>query len=115
LTTGVTVWFTGLSGAGKTTVSRLVEKEIRARGYKVEVLDGDVVRENLSKGLGFSKEDRDAHIKRIAYVSKLLVRNGVVSAAKEPLNMGRDCLFRLSSNKERSARTSRGRPAPCRP
>ena len=81
MTTGFTIWFTGLSGAGKTTVSRLVEKELRARGYKVEVLDGDVVRENLSKGLGFSKEDRDTNIRRIGFVCELLTRNNVVAIA----------------------------------
>ena len=81
MTTGFTVWFTGLSGAGKTTVSRLVEKELRARGYKVETLDGDVVRENLSKGLGFSKEDRDTNIRRIGFVCELLTRNDVVAIA----------------------------------
>lgn len=81
MTTGFTVWFTGLSGAGKTTVSRLVEKELRARGYKVEVLDGDVVRENLSKGLGFSKEDRDTNIRRIGFVCELLTRNDVIAIA----------------------------------
>lgn len=81
LTTGFTIWFTGLSGAGKTTVSRLLEKELRARGYKVEVLDGDVVRENLSKGLGFSKEDRDTNIRRIGFVCELLTRNDVVAIA----------------------------------
>lgn len=81
MTTGFTLWFTGLSGAGKTTVSRLVEKELRARGYKVEVLDGDVVRENLSKGLGFSKEDRDTNIRRIGFVCELLTRNDVVAIA----------------------------------
>jgi adenylyl-sulfate kinase len=81
LTTGFTIWFTGLSGAGKTTVSRLVEKELRARGYKVEVLDGDVVRENLSKGLGFSKEDRDTNIRRIGFVCELLTRNDVIAIA----------------------------------
>ncbi|MCL4490168.1 MAG: adenylyl-sulfate kinase [Chloroflexi bacterium] len=78
---GFTIWFTGLSGAGKTTVSRLVEQELRRRGYKVEVLDGDVVRENLSKGLGFSKEDRDTNIRRIGFVCDLLSRNGVVAIA----------------------------------
>lgn len=78
---GFTIWFTGLSGAGKTTVSRLVEKELRTRGYKVEVLDGDVVRENLSKGLGFSKEDRDTNIRRIGFVCELLTRNDVISIA----------------------------------
>jgi adenylyl-sulfate kinase len=81
LTTGFTVWFTGLSGAGKTTISRLVEKELCARGHKVEVLDGDVVRENLSKGLGFSKEDRDTNIRRIGFVCELLTRNDVVAMA----------------------------------
>ena len=81
MTKGFTIWFTGLSGAGKTTVSRLVEKELRARGYKVEVLDGDVVRENLSKGLGFSKEDRDTNIRRIGFVCELLTRNDIVAIA----------------------------------
>lgn len=76
---GFTIWFTGLSGAGKTTISHLVETELRARGLPVEVLDGDVVREHLSKGLGFTKADRDTNILRIAFVSKLLTRNGVVT------------------------------------
>lgn len=78
---GFTLWFTGLSGSGKTTVSHLVELELRKRGLKVEVLDGDVVRQNLSKGLGFSKEDRDTNIRRIGFVCKLLSRNGVVAIA----------------------------------
>lgn len=78
---GFTVWFTGLSGAGKTTVSRRVAEELLARGMKVEVLDGDVVRENLSKGLGFSKEDRDTNIRRIGWVCQVLTRNGVVAIA----------------------------------
>jgi adenylyl-sulfate kinase len=78
---GFTLWFTGLSGAGKTTVSRIVEQELRVRGMKVEVLDGDVVRENLSKGLGFSKEDRDTNIRRIGWVCEVLSRNGVVAIA----------------------------------
>ena len=81
MTTGFTIWFTGLSGAGKTTISRLVERELRSRGRQVEVLDGDVVRENLSKGLGFSKEDRDTNIRRIGFVCELLARNGVVAIA----------------------------------
>ena len=76
---GFTIWFTGLSGAGKTTISRLVEAELRERGFLVEVLDGDVVRQNLSQGLGFSKADRDTNIRRIAFVSKLLTRNNVVT------------------------------------
>lgn len=78
---GFTLWFTGLSGAGKTTVARLVEGELRRRCLKVEVLDGDLVRTNLSKGLGFSKEDRDTNILRIAFVCKLLTRNGVATIA----------------------------------
>src|SRR4029453_16261750 len=78
---GFTLWFTGLSGAGKTTLARLVEAELKARGHKVEVLDGDVVRTNLSKGLGFSKEDRDTNIRRIGFVCNLLARNDVVAIA----------------------------------
>jgi adenylylsulfate kinase len=83
---GFTLWFTGLSGAGKTTISKLVEEELIARGSKLEILDGDVVRENLSKGLGFSKEDRDTNIRRIAFVADLLSRNGVpvITAAISP-------------------------------
>jgi adenylylsulfate kinase len=89
---GVTIWFTGLSGSGKTTVSRIVERELKARGYKVEILDGDIVRENLSKGLGFSKEDRDINIRRIGFVCDLLTRNGVIaiSAAISPYRAVRD-------------------------
>ncbi len=75
---GVTVWFTGLSGAGKTTISRALEASLRARGAKVESLDGDIVRQNLTKGLGFSKADRDENIRRIGFVAHLLTRNGVV-------------------------------------
>jgi adenylyl-sulfate kinase len=78
---GLTLWFTGLSGAGKTTLARLIEIELRNRGHKVEVLDGDVVRTNLSKGLGFSKEDRDTNIRRIGFVCNLLARNGVIAIA----------------------------------
>jgi adenylyl-sulfate kinase len=78
---GFTLWFTGLSGAGKTTVSKIIAEELRARGMNVEVLDGDVVRENLSKGLGFSKEDRDTNIRRIGWVCEVLTRNGVVAIA----------------------------------
>ena len=75
---GVTVWFTGLSGAGKTTITCEIEKELRSRGCKLEILDGDIVRENLTKGLGFSKEDRDINVRRIGFVAHLLTRNGVV-------------------------------------
>src|SRR5262245_63900866 len=89
---GFTLWFVGLSGAGKTTISRIVEEELRNRGSRVEVLDGDVVRENLSKGLGFSKEDRDTNIRRIAFVADLLSRNGVpvITAAISPYRELRD-------------------------
>jgi adenylyl-sulfate kinase len=76
---GFTLWFTGLSGAGKSTISGIVEKRLREAGAKIEVLDGDVVRENLSKGLGFSKEDRDINIRRIGFVCELLTRNGVIA------------------------------------
>lgn len=78
---GYTIWFTGLPRAGKTTVATLVAKRLRDLGCKVEVLDGDVVRTNLSKGLGFSKEDRDTNIRRIGFVCQLLSRNGVVAVA----------------------------------
>lgn len=78
---GLTLWFTGLSGAGKTTLARMIENELRHRGHKVEVLDGDVVRTNLSKGLGFSKEDRDTNIRRIGFVCNLLARNDVIAIA----------------------------------
>jgi len=78
---GCTIWFTGLSGAGKSTVSSIVEGELCGRGLRVEVLDGDVIRTNLSKGLGFSKEDRDTNIRRIGWVCEVLSRNGVVAIA----------------------------------
>ena len=76
---GFTLWFTGLSGSGKSTLASYLTPILKQRGKKVEVLDGDEVRENLSKGLGFSKEDRDTNIRRIGYVANLLSRNGVVS------------------------------------
>ena len=83
---GFTLWFTGLSGAGKTTISEIVAEELTKRGSRLEILDGDIVRENLSKGLGFSKEDRDINIRRIAFVADLLSRNGVpvITAAISP-------------------------------
>ena len=89
---GVTIWLTGLSGAGKSTIAEHLEQHFRGVGRKVEVLDGDVVRTNLSKGLGFSKEDRDTNIRRIGFVSKLLTRNGVttLSAAISPYRDVRD-------------------------
>jgi adenylylsulfate kinase len=75
---GVTIWFTGLSGAGKTTLSRAVGQQLQLQGYKVEILDGDLLRQCLTKGLGFSKEERDENIRRIGFVAKLLSRNGVI-------------------------------------
>jgi len=89
---GFTLWFTGMSGAGKSTLAHAAAEELRRRGHRVEVLDGDEVRTNLSKGLGFSKEDRDTNIRRIGYVCKLLARNGVIaiSAAISPYREVRD-------------------------
>jgi len=83
---GFTLWFTGLSGSGKTTITNQLVKALRKRSVPLEVLDGDIVRENLSKGLGFSKEDRDTNIRRIAFVANLLSRNGVpvITAAISP-------------------------------
>ena len=75
---GVTVWFTGLSGAGKTALAVRLENVLRERGLRVERLDGDIVREGLTRDLGFSKEDRDKNIERVTFVAKLLTRNGVV-------------------------------------
>jgi adenylyl-sulfate kinase len=76
---GFTVWFTGLSGSGKSTIAEMLYHEFQARGMKTEILDGDEVRKNLSKGLGFSKEDRDTNILRIGFVANLLTRNGVAT------------------------------------
>ena len=89
---GVTVWFTGLSGAGKSTITSALAGELRRRGRAVEVLDGDAVRENLSKGLGFSREDRDTNIRRIGFVAELLTRHGVtvLVAAISPYRETRD-------------------------
>jgi adenylylsulfate kinase len=75
---GVAVWFTGFSGAGKSTIANALTEKLKAGGYQLEVLDGDEIRENLTKDLGFSKEDRDTNIRRIGFVAKLLVRNGVI-------------------------------------
>ncbi|MEW6638111.1 MAG: adenylyl-sulfate kinase [Actinomycetota bacterium] len=93
---GFTLWFTGLSGAGKTTISEIVEKELRRRFGKVEVLDGDIVRTNLSKGLGFSREDRDTNVLRIGFVADLLTRNGVgvIVSAISPFKEARDAVRR---------------------
>src|SRR5579872_7201992 len=89
---GFIIWFTGLSGSGKTTLAKILEERIRSTGRKVELLDGDVVRTNLSKGLGFSKEDRDTNILRIGFVAHLLSRNGVavITAAISPYRDIRD-------------------------
>jgi adenylylsulfate kinase len=89
---GCVIWFTGLPSAGKTTIALALEAELRARGERVEVLDGDIVRENLSKGLGFSKQDRDINIRRIGFVGHLLARNGVkvIVAAISPYRSVRD-------------------------
>ncbi len=89
---GFTLWFTGLSGAGKSTISEILAKRLREHDARVEVLDGDVVRTNLSKGLGFSKEDRDTNIRRIGFVCELLSRNGVgaIAAAISPYRSIRD-------------------------
>ena len=75
---GVVVWFTGFSGAGKSTIAEALTEKLRFEGYQLEVLDGDEIRENLTKDLGFSKEDRDTNIRRIGFVAKLLARNGVI-------------------------------------
>ncbi|MFL5662793.1 MAG: adenylyl-sulfate kinase [Ktedonobacteraceae bacterium] len=90
--TGFTIWFTGLSGSGKSTLSEIIEERLKARGRNVEILDGDIVRTHLSKGLGFSREDRDTNIKRIAFVCGLLTRNGVIciSAAIAPYSEARE-------------------------
>src|SRR5690242_8814656 len=97
---GFTIWFTGLSGAGKSTLSEIIEQRLRARGRNVEVLDGDIVRTHLSKGLGFSREDRDTNIKRIAFVCGLLTRNGVIciSAAIAPYREAREWARREIGN-----------------
>ena len=89
---GCVIWFTGLSGSGKTTIAHKVEEILEDAGVPIEILDGDVVRENLSKGLGFSKEDRDINIRRIAFVAHLLQRNGtfVITAAISPYREIRD-------------------------
>ena len=89
---GFILWFTGLSGAGKSTLATHLTPVLRGKGARVEVLDGDEVRENLSKGLGFSKEDRDTNIRRIGFVANMLARNGVVSitAAISPYREIRD-------------------------
>jgi adenylyl-sulfate kinase len=92
MSNGFVVWFTGVSGSGKSTLAGLLSAEVRARGIHVEVLDGDEVRTHLSKGLGFSKEDRDTNVRRIGYVAKLLARAGAcaMTAAISPYRAVRD-------------------------
>ncbi len=97
---GFTLWFTGLSGSGKTTISTIIHQRLRRAGAKVEMLDGDVVRENLSQGLGFSKQDRDTNIRRIGFVCELLARNGVIAivAAISPYRAVREEMRRRIGN-----------------
>jgi adenylylsulfate kinase len=97
---GFTIWFTGLSGAGKSTLAEAIEQRLKQHGRNVEILDGDIVRTHLSKGLGFSRQDRDTNIKRIAFVCSLLTRNGVVciSAAISPYREAREWARREIGN-----------------
>jgi len=92
LNKGVTLWFTGLPSSGKSTLARMLERQLRKWGVRVELLDGDVVRTHLSKGLGFSKEDRETNVKRIGFVCHLLTRNGVaaIASAVSPYRETRD-------------------------
>jgi len=98
--TGLTVWSTGLSSAGKSTISEAVYERLRAMGYRVEWLDGDAVRQHLSRGLGFSKEDRDENIRRIGFVAHLLTRNGIIVlvSAISPYRAVRDEMRRKIGN-----------------
>jgi adenylyl-sulfate kinase len=94
---GTVIWLTGLSGAGKTTLATALKQEIEASGRRVEMLDGDEVRENLSRGLGFSKEDRDTNVRRIGFVARLLARHGVIvlASAISPYRQSRDDVRRM--------------------
>ena len=109
---GFTLWFTGLSGSGKTTIAHLVGPELDRRGLVVEYLDGDTVRTHLSKGLGFSKEDRDTHIERVGWVASRLTRQGgaVIAAAISPVRG--DAAGRRATGRARSARSSRSTSRP---
>jgi adenylyl-sulfate kinase len=94
---GTVIWLTGLSGAGKTTLALALKSELKAAGYRIETLDGDEVRENLSRGLGFSKADRDTNVRRIGFVARLLARNGVIvlASAISPYRQSRDDVRQL--------------------
>lgn len=89
---GTVIWLTGLSGSGKSTLAEFISAHLSTRGQRVEILDGDEVRENLSRGLGFSREDRFTNIRRIGFVARLLARNGVIvlAAAISPYRQSRD-------------------------
>jgi len=110
---GFILWFTGLSGAGKSTLAGRLSEEFRRRGYRVEVLDGDEVRTHLSKGLGFSKEDRDTNIRRIGFVAHLLARNGVIAitAAISPTARSAMRYAAGTTNSSRSTRSARWMPS----
>lgn len=97
---GFTLWFTGLSGAGKTTIAIALEQKLRERGLRIERLDGDTVREGLTRDLGFSKEDRDKNIERVTFVAKLLSRNGVgvIASFISPYQAARDKVRQETTN-----------------
>ncbi|MBN1312240.1 MAG: adenylyl-sulfate kinase [Anaerolineae bacterium] len=97
---GFTLWMTGLSGAGKTTIARIIEDELKARGLRIERLDGDVVRQSLTRDLGFTKEDRDKNIERVTFVAKLLSRNdvGVIACFISPYQSVRDMVRAETTN-----------------
>ncbi|MFP4423876.1 MAG: adenylyl-sulfate kinase [Candidatus Woesearchaeota archaeon] len=97
---GFVLWFTGLSGAGKSTVSQDVYQKLKAKGIKVENLDGDEVRTHLTKDLGFSKEDRELNLSRVGFVASLLSRNGVgvISAFISPYQESRDKIREQATN-----------------
>jgi adenylyl-sulfate kinase len=97
---GFTLWMTGLSGSGKTTIAKIVEEKLRARGLKIERLDGDIVRQSLTRDLGFTKEDRDKNIERVTFVAKLLSRNGVgvIASFISPYQKVRDMVREETTN-----------------
>ena len=101
MSNGTIIWLTGLSGAGKTTITQALAPRLSALGHKIEILDGDAVRETLSKGLGFSKEDRDTNILRIGFVANLLAKHGVtvlVSAISPYRDARREVLLEAQKN-----------------